>query len=97
MLYTISILKGVYFVKVTMNIPDELLSQIDLITKDMYINRTSFVIMALNDYIASLKFQSLMGDLSEAIQRLGTKGNNDEATIKDIEKLLYAIKMIKGK
>jgi metal-responsive CopG/Arc/MetJ family transcriptional regulator len=80
-----------------MNIPDELLSQIDLITKDMYINRTSFVIMALNDYIASLKFQSLMGDLSEAIQRLGTKGNNDEATIKDIEKLLYAIKMIKGK
>ncbi len=97
MLYTISILKGVYIVKVTMNIPDELLSQIDLITKDMYINRTSFVIMALNDYIASLKFQSLMGDLSEAIQRLGTKGNNDEATIKEIEKLLYAIKMIKGK
>ena len=53
--------------KVTMNIPDELLSQIDLITKDMHINRTSFFIMALNNYITSLRFSSLMGDLSISI------------------------------
>lgn len=83
--------------KVNMNIPDELLLQVDEMAKELYINRTSFFIMALSNYVSSLKFQSLMGFLSDAIQRLGTKGNNDEETMKEMEKLLYAIKMIQGK
>ena len=82
--------------KINMNIPDELMSQVDDMSKELYINRTSFFIMSLNSYISSLKFQSLMGDLSAALQRLGTQGNNDEETIKEMEKFIFMIKSIQG-
>ena len=49
-MFIISIKKGVYIMRINLNIPDELVKTIDKKAKSLNLNRTAYVVMTLSRY-----------------------------------------------
>lgn len=82
--------------KVNVTIPEDLLELSDEYAKKMYMTRSGFFSQALRAYVDSMRFNNMIDELSLALKRLGTKGNNDEATLSEVDRMLSFIKLVKG-
>ena len=82
---------------VQVRIPVWILEQVDEFANRTGTNRSNVINTALLHYLQDMNFQSIIRELTLAIQRLAIKGNNDEETIKQIEILMSALEIFQKK
>lgn len=81
---------------VAIRVPLCLLDQIDEFAERDGSTRSAIINSSIQAYISSRKFSDLMSDLSNAIRRLRTDGNDDVETVKQIEQLLAVADVFKN-
>lgn len=74
------------FMRVTMTLNDELLKRLDTYAKANYMNRSSVVSFACNQFLMANELQSLMVDLKRAVQKIADCGTVSEEQMKELEK-----------
>lgn len=72
--------------RVTMTLNDELLKRIDTYAKDNYMNRSSVVSFACNQFLTGVELTSLMVDMKRAVKKIADSGNCTEEQMKELEK-----------
>ena len=82
---------------VQVRVPVWILEQVDEFAEQTGTNRSNVINTALLQYLHAMNFQSMMRELTLAIQRLATKGDNDEETIKQMEVLMSALEIFQKK
>lgn len=80
--------------RLNVNVPVYLIEQLDLLAERLCCNRTSIVVQACNQYIQNENFKLVLREIAEACSRLGTKGNNDSETLKELEDFMRLVKMV---
>jgi len=73
--------------RVNMTLNDELLSRIDTYAKLNYMNRSSVVSFACNQYLLQMEMQSLLVDMKRAMQKIAETGTVTEEQLKQLEKV----------
>lgn len=64
-MFIISIKKGVYIMRININIPDELVKTIDKKAKTLNLNRTAYIVMTLSKYMQQ---ENIMDTLPEFVK-----------------------------
>lgn len=64
--------------KITMNIPDDLLDRVDAYAKANYQTRTSLFCFAVNQYLISQQLPTLMENMNAAMKKIAATGSIDE-------------------
>lgn len=72
--------------RVTMTLNDELLKRLDTYAKANYMNRSSVVSFACNQFLMANELQSLMVDVKRAMQKIADCGTVSEEQMKEFEK-----------
>ena len=72
--------------RVNMTLNDELLKRIDTYAKDNYMNRSSVVSFACNQFLTSVELTSLMVDMKRAMQKIADSGTCTPEQMKEFEK-----------
>ena len=76
----------VIFMRVNMTLNDELLKRIDTYAKDNYMNRSSVVSFACNQFLTSVELSSLLVDMKRAIKKIADSGTCTAEQLKEFEK-----------
>ena len=71
--------------KITMNVPDDLLARVDAYAKANYQTRTSLFCFAVNQYLTAQQLPGLMKSMNEAMQRIAATGQVDQETQKALD------------
>ena len=82
------------FMRVTMTLNDDLLKRIETYAKANYMNRSSVVSFACNQFLMANELQSLMVDVKRAMQKIADCGTVPEEQIKEMEKFKMLCDMI---
>lgn len=72
--------------RVNMNLNDELLERIDNYAKLNYMNRSSVVSFACNQFLMANEMQSLIIDMKRALQVIANNENISAEDLKELEK-----------
>ena len=80
--------------RVTMTLNDDLLKRIETYAKANYMNRSSVVSFACNQFLMANELQSLMVDVKRAMQKIADCGTVPEEQIKEMEKFKMLCDMI---
>ncbi|WP_407427296.1 hypothetical protein [Treponema sp.] len=72
--------------RVNMNLNDELLERIDNYAKLNYMNRSSVVSFACNQFLMANEMQSLIIDMKRALQVIANNENISADDLKELEK-----------
>ena len=80
--------------RVTMTLNDDLLKRIDNYAKTNYMNRSSVVSFACNQFLMANELQSLMVDMKRAMQKIADCGTVPEEQMKELEKFEMLCDMI---
>ena len=83
--------------KINITIPDELLVSVDEFSDKLCMTRSGFVAQSVRAYIDSMKFSNMLDELTGALKRLGTAGNDDPVTVAQIERLLACLTVLQHK
>lgn len=73
-------------VNITLN--DELLSKIDTYAKSNYMNRSSVVSFACNQFLLQNELQSLLIDVKRAMQKIADTGSVTQEQLNQLEKVV---------
>ena len=76
----------VIFMRVNMTLNDELLKRIDTYAKDNYMNRSSVVSFACNQFLTGVELTSLMVDMKRAVKKIADSGTCTAEQMKELEK-----------
>ena len=79
-------MKGVFYMRVNMTLNNELLERIDNYAKSNYMNRSSVVSFACNQFLISNELQSLLVDMKRALQTIANKETITDEQLKELEK-----------
>ena len=79
-------MKGVFYMRVNMTLNNELLERIDNYGKSNYMNRSSVVSFACNQFLISNELQSLLVDMKRALQTIANKETITDEQLKELEK-----------
>ena len=79
-------MKGVFYMRVNMTLNNELLERIDNYAKSNYMNRSSDVSFACNQFLISNELQSLLVDMKRALQTIANKETITDEQLKELEK-----------
>lgn len=79
-------MKGVFYMRVNMTLNNELLERIDNYAKSNYMNRSSVVSFACNQFLISNELQSLLVDMKRALQTIANKDTITDEQLKELEK-----------
>lgn len=82
------------FMRVTMTLNDDLLKRIETYAKANYMNRSSVVSFACNQFLMANELQSLMVDVKRAMQKIADCGTVPEEQMKELEKFEMLCDMI---
>lgn len=82
------------FMRVTMTLNDDLLKRIETYAKANYMNRSSVVSFACNQFLMANELQSLMVDMKRAMQKIADCGTVPEEQMKELEKFEMLCDMI---
>lgn len=74
--------------RVTLSINDELLTRIDSYAKTNYMNRSSVISFATNQFLIAHEMQSLMVEMKRAMQKIAENGMVDESQKEQMDKFL---------
>ena len=80
--------------RVTMTLNDDLLKRIETYAKANYMNRSSVVSFACNQFLMANELQSLMVDMKRAMQKIADCGTVPEEQMKELEKFEMLCDMI---
>lgn len=83
--------------KINITIPDELLDLVDEYADKSCMTRSGFVAQSLRTYIDARKFSNMLDELTNAIKRIGTDGNNDAETASEVNRMLAVLSVLKQK
>lgn len=72
--------------RVTMTLNDELLKRIDTYAKDNYMNRSSVVSFACNQFLTGVELTSLMVDMKRAVKKIADSCTCTDEQLKELEK-----------
>lgn len=72
--------------RVNMTLNDELLKRLDTYAKANYMNRSSVVSFACNQFLMANELQSLLVDMKRAMQKIADCGTVPEEQMKELEK-----------
>lgn len=72
--------------RVNMTLNDELLQRIDSYAKANYMNRSSVVSFACNQFLMANELQSLLIDMKRAMQKIAENGVCTDDQMKELEK-----------
>lgn len=71
--------------KITMNVPDDLLARVDAYAKSNYQTRTSLFCFAVNQYLIQQQLPSLMENMNAAMKKIASTGSVDDETKKSLD------------
>ena len=77
-----------------MTLNDDLLKRIETYAKANYMNRSSVVSFACNQFLMANELQSLMVDVKRAMQKIADCGTVPEEQMKELEKFEMLCDMI---
>jgi metal-responsive CopG/Arc/MetJ family transcriptional regulator len=80
------VLEGGVCMRVNMTLNDELLQRIDSYAKANYMNRSSVVSFACNQFLMANELQSLLIDMKRAMQKIAENGVCTDDQMKELEK-----------
>ena len=80
--------------KITMNVPDDLLTRVDAYAKANYQTRTSLFCFAVNQYLTSQQLPSLLENMNAAMQKIASTGQIDDETRKTLDAFETFSKML---
>lgn len=77
-------------------IPKDVLDEIDSVAKELHLSRNAFMIQAASSYVTQMRAKSFLKEMKEAVCRIGTNGNNDAETLKQMESILALCNALNG-
>lgn len=80
--------------KVQMSINDNLLERIDKAAKENYLSRSTFVSIAVSQYLNSAEMVSALRDLSMCMRKIADTGTVDDETKQKIADLERFVSMV---
>jgi metal-responsive CopG/Arc/MetJ family transcriptional regulator len=78
--------RGVDMSRVTMSLNDDLLARIDSYAKSNFMARSSVVGFACNQFLMGVELQTLLVDITRAMQKIAETGVVNEAQQKQLDK-----------
>lgn len=92
--YNVCISERGVIMRVNMTLNDELLKRLDTYAKANYMNRSSLVSFACNQFLMANELQSLMVDMKRAMQKIADCGTISDEQIKELEKFQMLCDMV---
>ena len=83
--------------KVTMNVPDDLLAQADAYAKANFQTRTGLFCFAVRQFLMSQQLPVVLENMNEAMQKIASTGQLDEETNLALEKFETYAQMLQLK
>ena len=78
--------------RINVIVPDDLIDQVDAAAKAMSLSRSSWMVQAAAQAVTAQNMRTLLVDMSEALRRIGTAGNDDNETVQKLSLMLDMMK-----